>query len=84
MIEDNSQLREEHKLLMRSALEYVLAPNRLVKVDGVYGQNEEVNFHARVYVDARYPDLPMRWRELTFPADPGNSPDMEMLFLPGL
>ena len=84
VIENNAQLDKQHKLLMRSALEYILAPNVLVKVDGVYGQNEKAKFHSRVWVDARYPDLPMRWRELMFPAQSGGKPDMEMLFLPGL
>ncbi|HDN82940.1 MAG TPA: phosphoenolpyruvate carboxykinase (ATP), partial [Candidatus Altiarchaeales archaeon] len=83
-VEDDSQLEYEHKLLMRSALEYVLAPNPLIKVDGILGQNERVRFHCRVWVDARYPDLPLRWRELTFPADPNAKPNMEMLVLPGL
>ena len=76
VIEDNSQLDKQHKLLMRSVLEYVLAPNPLIKVDGIYGQNEHVKFHARVWVDARYPDLPLRWRELTFPSDTDGKPDM--------
>lgn len=84
VIEDNSGLDRQHKLLMRSVLEYVLAPNVLIKVDGIYGQNERVRLHARVWVDARYPDLPMRWRELTFPADPDGKPDVEILCLPGL
>ncbi len=75
---------KQHKLLMRSVLEYVLAPNPLVKVDGIYGQNERGRFHARVWVDARYPDLPLRWRELTFPAPADGTPDMEILCLPGL
>jgi phosphoenolpyruvate carboxykinase (ATP) len=84
VVGDDSELRDEHKLLMGSALEYVLAPNPLIKVDGVYGENERVRFHCRVWCDARYPDLPLRWRALTFPADPQEEPDMELLMLPGL
>ena len=44
VVETNDDLRDEHKFLMRSALEYVLTPNPLVKVDGVYGQHESVAF----------------------------------------
>ena len=84
VVEDSSQLHEQHKFLMRSALEYVLAPNTLIKVDGVYGQNEKVRVHCRVWCDARYPDLPLRWKALTSPADKGGAPDMEILMLPGL
>jgi phosphoenolpyruvate carboxykinase (ATP) len=84
VIEDNSQLHKEHKLFMRCVLEYVLASNPLIKVDGTYGQNHRVRLHARVWVDAKYPDLPLRWRELTFSADPDAKPDVEMLALPGL
>ncbi len=84
VIEDSSQLDFQHKLLMRSALEYVLAPNPLIKVDGTYGENPKVKMHCRLWNDARYPDLPMRWRELVFDADNDAKPDMEALMLPGL
>ncbi|TET34154.1 MAG: phosphoenolpyruvate carboxykinase (ATP) [Planctomycetota bacterium] len=84
VVEDNSQLDDQHKLLMRSALEYVLSPNQLIKMDGCYGQNEKVRMHARVYTDAHYPDLPMRWRELVYEADPNGKPDCTLLMLPGL
>ena len=43
-----------------------------------------MRFKARVWVDPRFPDLALRWRELTFPANGDDKPDMEMLFLPGL
>jgi len=84
VVEEDSQLTENHKLFLRSALEYVLAPNPLIKVDGAYGQNERVRFHCRLWGDARYPDLPLRWRELVFPADPNAKPHMEALFLCGM
>ena len=84
VVEENAQLTEQIKLFLRSALEYVLAPNPLIKVDGVYGQHERVRFHCRFWGDARYPDLPLRWRELVFPADPAAKPDMEALFLCGM
>ena len=84
VVDDDSELKFEHKLLMRSALEYVLAPNPLIKVDGTYGQNPRVKFHCRLWGDARYPDLPLRWRELVYDADPTKKPDMEALLLPGL
>lgn len=84
VIEDNSELDVQHKLLMRSVLEYVFAPNPLIKVDGMLGQNERVRFHCRLWMDARYPDLALRWQELVFPADADEKPDMELLMLPGL
>lgn len=84
VVEDDSDLTEQHKYFLRSALEYVLAPNPLIKVEGVYGQNRRVRFHCRIYGDARYPDLPLRWRELVFPADPNEQPNMEALMLPGM
>jgi len=84
VVDDSSQLHKQHKLLMQSALEYILAPNPLIKVDGIYGQNPKIRFHCRVWCDARYPDLPLRWRTLTFPADMDGEPDMEILMLPGL
>lgn len=84
VVDDNSQLDDQHKLLMRSVLEYVLAPNPLIKTDGVLGEHPDVAFHCRIWSDARYPDLPLRWRELTFPADTSAKPDMEALMLPGM
>ncbi len=84
VVEENDQLTDQHKLFMRSALEYVLAPNPLLRVDGVYGQDERVRFHCRIYNDARYPDLPFRWRELVYEPAADSKPDMEALMLPGM
>jgi len=84
VVEDNDQLTDQHKFMMRSALEYVLAPNPLIKTDGIYGQHKSVRFHCRVWTDSKYPDLALRWKETTFLADPENEPDMEALMLPGL
>jgi phosphoenolpyruvate carboxykinase (ATP) len=84
VVEDSGHLDSQHKLLMRSALEYILAPNPLIKVDGALGHHPRVKFHCRIWTDSRYPDLPLRWRELVYPADPSGKPDMEMLVLPGL
>ena len=57
VVEDNSQLTDEHKILMLRSLEYVLAPNPLIKVDGNYGANPRVAMHTTIYNDGRYPDL---------------------------
>ncbi len=84
VVDDNDQLKHEHRILMRSALEYVLAPNQLIKTDGAYGQDESVKFHARLWTDSKYPDIALRWKETTFPVEPGHKPDMEALMLPGL
>ncbi len=84
VVEDSSELKPEHKLLMRSALEYVLAPNTLIRTDGVYGQHDSVKFHCRIWTDAHYPDVALRWRELTFPPPEGSKPNAEALMLPGL
>jgi phosphoenolpyruvate carboxykinase (ATP) len=84
VVEDNSQLKTEHKFLMRAALEYILPPNPLIKADGAYGEHPSARMHARIYTDARYPDVSMRWKEIVFDADPKAKPDMESLQLPGL
>ncbi len=83
VIEDDDQLREEHKLLMLRVLEHILAQGPLIKVDGYVGKpGTRAQMHARVYVDPQFPDLAYRWKQLVFDAPPDEDPDVMIFAVP--
>lgn len=83
VIEDESQLQYEHKLLMLRVLEHILAQGPLIKVDGYVGKpGTKAQMHATVYVDPQFPDIAYRWKELVFPAPPDEKPDIEVFVIP--
>ncbi len=83
VIEDESQLQREHKLLLMRVLEHILAQGPLIRVDGVVGKpGTKASMHARVYVDPQFPDLAYRWKQLVFDAPPDGEPDVEVFVVP--
>ncbi len=83
VIEDDSQLQREHKLLLMRVLEHILAQGPLIKVDGIVGKpGTKASMHARVYVDPQFPDLAYRWKQLVFDAPPDGEPDVEVFVVP--
>jgi len=83
VIEDESQLQYEHKLLMLRVLEHILAQGPIIKVDGYVGKpGTKAQMHATVYVDPQFPDIAYRWKELVFPAPPDEKPDIEVFVIP--
>ena len=82
VIENDAQLQMEHKTLMRSVLEQILC-RKLIQVDATIGMpGTPVAMHARLYVDAQFPDIAYRWEELNFPANPDEKPDAIMFHIP--
>jgi len=83
VIEDDSQIKYEHKLLMLRVLEHILAQGPLIKVDGYLGKpGTRVQMHTTVYVDPQFPDIAYRWKQLVFPAPPDEKPDVEIFVIP--
>lgn len=83
VIEDESEVKEEHRLLMLRVLEHILAQEPLIKVDGYVGKpGTRVQMHATVYVDPQFPDLAYRWKQLVYPAPPDEEPDVRVFVIP--
>lgn len=83
IINDEKEMKREHKLLLLRVLEHVLAQGPLIKVDGAYGSPEsKVRMNVRVFVDPQFPDLAYRWRQLVFPPDRGKEPDSTLIVIP--
>jgi len=83
VINDDSELKREHKLLLLRVLEHVLAQGPMIKVDGAYGSpGSRVRMNVRVFVDPQFPDLAYRWRQLVFPPDEGKEPDATLIVVP--
>jgi phosphoenolpyruvate carboxykinase (ATP) len=83
VIDNDDQLKYEHKLLMIRVLEHILAQGPLIKVDGYVGKpGTKAQMHATVYVDPQFPDLAYRWKQLVFDAPPDEEPDVEIFVVP--
>ncbi len=83
VIENDDEIRTEHKLLMMRVLEHVLAQGPFIKVDGYAGKpGTKAQMHTAVYVDPQFPDLALRWKALVFPAPPDEKPDVEVFVVP--
>ncbi len=83
VVNSDSELAREHKILMQRVLEHILAQGPLIKVDGYLGSpGSKVQMHVTAYVDPQFPDIAYRWRELVFPAPPEEEPDVEIIDIP--
>ncbi|MGC9114979.1 MAG: phosphoenolpyruvate carboxykinase (ATP) [Fervidicoccaceae archaeon] len=83
VINDENEMKKEHKLLLLRVLEHILAQGPMIKVDGAYGSpNSKVRMNVRVFVDPQFPDLAYRWRQLVFPPDKGKEPDVTLIVIP--
>lgn len=83
VINDENEMKKEHKLLLLRVLEHILAQGPMIKVDGAYGSpNSKVRMNVRVFVDPQFPDLAYRWRQLVFPPDKGKEPDATLIVIP--
>ena len=83
VIEDDSEVKYEHKLFMLRVLEHILAQGPLIKVDGYAGKpGTKAQMHATLYVDPQFPDIAYRWSQLVFPAPKDEKPDIEVFVIP--
>ncbi|HIE14973.1 TPA: hypothetical protein EYP70_06845 [Candidatus Bathyarchaeota archaeon] len=83
VIEKNSKLKKEHKILMLRVLEHILAQGPLIQVDAVLGKpGTKAEMHCRLYCDPQFPDIAYRWSQLCFPGDPNIEPDVELFCIP--
>ncbi len=83
VINDESDLKEEHKHLMLRVLEHILSQGPLIQVDASLGQRgSKGEMHCRLYCDPQFPDVAYRWSQLNFPADSRTEPDAEIFCIP--
>jgi len=82
VIESEDELREEHKFLMLRVLEHILA-RPIIAVDATLGPPGTVAaMRCRLYCDPQFPDIAYRWKNLNFPADPSEEPEVELFHIP--
>ncbi|MHC1586519.1 MAG: phosphoenolpyruvate carboxykinase (ATP) [Candidatus Hecatellaceae archaeon] len=83
VVEREEDLKPEHKLLMLRVLEHILAQGPLIQVDATIGKpGTPAAMHGRLYCDPQFPDIAYRWKEINFPADPDEEPDVEVFLIP--
>ncbi len=82
VVENEKDLKPEHKLLMLRALEHILC-RPMIQVDTKLGQpGSKAEMKCRMYCDPQFPDIAYRWSELSFPGSSKDEPDATLFFIP--
>jgi len=82
VIEREEELQQEHKFLMLRVLEHILA-KPIIAVDATLGPPGTVAaMRCRLYCDPQFPDIAHRWKNLNFPADLNEEPEVELFHIP--
>ncbi len=83
VVDRDTQLLMEHKVLLLRVLEHILAQGPLIKIDAYVGKpGTRAQMHARLWCDPQFPDIAYRWSQLYFPAPPNEEPDVEIFHIP--
>lgn len=82
VVEKDEDLRVEHTQLMQRVLEQMLC-KPMIQVDANLGQpGSKAEMRCRLFIDAQFPDIAYRWKELNFPGDPAKEPDATLFCIP--
>ncbi|MCK4324023.1 MAG: phosphoenolpyruvate carboxykinase (ATP), partial [Armatimonadetes bacterium] len=82
VIDSEHELKNEHRTLMLKVLEQILC-RPMIQVDAnLGGPGSRAQMHCRLYCDPQYPDIPYRWQQICFPADPAEEPGATLYFIP--
>jgi phosphoenolpyruvate carboxykinase (ATP) len=83
VINNEDELRPQHKELMLRVLEHILSQGPLIQVDANLGQfGSKGLMRCRLYCDPQFPDIAYRWSQLNFKADRRQRPDVELFCIP--
>ena len=82
VIENQEQLKDEHRKLMLSVLEFILC-RPMIQVDANLGSpGSRAEMKCRFFCDPQFPDIPYRWQSFNFPGDPDAVPDATVFMVP--
>ncbi len=82
VVEKEEDLKPEHKKLMLSVLEHILA-RPMIAVDATLGPPKTIAaVHCRLYCDPQFPDIAYRWKNLNFPASSNERPQVLLFCIP--
>lgn len=83
VVENDDDLKYEHKLLMLRVLEHILAQGPLIQVDAIVGKpGTRAEMRCRLYCDPQFPDIAYRWSQICFASTPETEPDVEFFCIP--
>ncbi len=82
VVNAEQELNDSHRELMLRVLEHIIA-RPMIQTDASLGSSQSpARMHCRLYCDPQYPDIPYRWRQICFPANPDEEPDATLFFIP--
>ncbi len=82
VIEDDKFMKEEHRQLMLSVLEFMLC-RPMIQVDANLGSpGSKAEMKCRLFCDPQFPDIAYRWGKLNFPGDENAEPDATLFMIP--
>jgi len=82
VVESEEALRDEHRQLMLSVLEFMLC-RPMIQADATLGSpGGRAEMRCRLICDPQFPDIPYRWQKLNFPGDPNGKPAATLFMVP--
>ncbi len=82
VVNTEQELTDNHRELMLRVLEHIIT-RPMIQADANYGSFQSpARMHCRLYCDPQYPDIPYRWKQICFPANPDEEPDATLFFIP--
>jgi len=82
VVNTEEELTDNHRELMLRVLEHIIT-RPMIQADASLGSPQSpARMHCRLYCDPQYPDIPYRWQQICFPADPAEQPDATLYFIP--
>jgi len=82
VVNSEEELTDSHRELMLRVLEHIIT-RPMIQADANYGSSQSpARMHCRLYCDPQYPDIPYRWKQICFPANPDEEPDATLFFIP--
>ena len=82
VIENDGQLRPEHRQLMLSSLEFMLCRPMIQADANQCESGSKGGMRCRLVCDPQFPDIPYRWQQLNFPGDPSAEPEATLFMIP--
>ncbi len=82
VVNSEEELTDNHRQLMLRVLEHIIT-RPMIQADASLGTPQSpARMHCRLYCDPQYPDIPYRWQQICFPADPAEEADATLFFIP--
>jgi len=82
VVNTEQELTDNHRELMLRVIEHIITRPMIQTDASLASPQSPARMHCRLYCDPQYPDIPYRWQQICFPADPTEEPGATLYFIP--